>query len=500
MSDGLGRVLAGRYRLTGALGRGGMGAVWRAHDEHLGREVAVKELQLPERLTGAERANWVARLNREARAAARLKHPGIVTVHDRITDEDGRPWIVMELVHGRSLDDLIRSEGRLSPGRAAGIGRQVLAALRFAHQAGVTHRDIKPANILLEQDRVVLTDFGIAALDGDATLTATGILMGTPAFMAPEQVRGLPATAASDLWALGATLYAAVEGRPPFDATAPSAVLVAVATEEPAPARHAGGLGPALDGLLRKNPADRLTHDQLADLLAWCGDGRPAGAGGSGPAPSAPTAPAPAGTAPAAPTPAGTPGTAPTVTVRPAGPPGRDAALGSTPAGPPPTPTVLDPAPAPPGRARNRLITGIGAALLAGVAVTGYLLYEQHGGSADDATYQVNLRSAREMGAPVGFTRESEERTDGGRARLTYAAPTDDCDAGCRSQTGEVVQWLSQQPGVAAVRPPESGFDVGTCDGPGRCRLAITPYRKPPLANAQWYTEDGRLLFQVDLG
>ncbi len=187
-----------------------------------------------------ERQNWIARLDREARAAARLKHPGIITVHDRITGPDGRPWIVMELVDGGSLADLVEARGALPPQQVADIGRQVAAALAAAHRLGITHRDIKPANILIEEDRVILTDFGIAALEGDATLTATGMIMGTPAFMAPEQIRGLPATAESDLWSLGATLYAAVEGHAPFSGTAPSAVLVAVATEEPTPAVRAG--------------------------------------------------------------------------------------------------------------------------------------------------------------------------------------------------------------------------------------------------------------------
>jgi serine/threonine protein kinase len=190
-------------------------------------------LRLPEHLGEAERQNWIARLGREARAAARLRHPGIITVHDRMSGPDGRPWIVMELVDGGSLADLIERHGPLPPERVAAIGRQVGAALDAAHGNRITHRDIKPANILLEKDRVVLTDFGIAALEGDATLTATGMISGTPAFMAPEQVRGLPATAESDLWSLGATLYAAVEGHAPFKGMAPSAVLVAVAMEEP---------------------------------------------------------------------------------------------------------------------------------------------------------------------------------------------------------------------------------------------------------------------------
>lgn len=265
-------MLAGRYRLSGLLGRGGMGTVWRAHDEHLDREVAVKELRLPEDLDPVRRESWTARLDREARAAARLKHPGVITVHDRVTDEDGRPWIVMELVHGPSLDDLVKAEGPLPPERVARIGLQVLDALRAVHGMGITHRDIKPANVLLEGERVVLTDFGIAALEGDVTLTRSGALLGTPVFMAPEQVHGLAATAESDLWSLGATLFTAVEGRPPFAGSGAVAVFVAVATEEPAPAVLAGPLAPVLAGLLRKDPAERLTAEAAHRLLRALAD------------------------------------------------------------------------------------------------------------------------------------------------------------------------------------------------------------------------------------
>ncbi|MEV7617680.1 protein kinase [Streptomyces sp. NPDC089799] len=268
MTHDRGRLLAGRYRLAELLGQGGMGTVWRAHDERLDREVALKELRLPDDLDASRREAWIGRLDREARAAARLKHPGVITVHDRIAGDDGRPWIVMELVRGRSLDDLIKEEGPLPPARVARIGRQVLDALSAVHATGVTHRDVKPANVLLEGDRVVLTDFGIAAVQGEPGLTRSGALMGTPVYMSPEQVRGLPATAESDLWSLGATLFTAVEGRPPFDSSGSWAVFVAIATEEPAAAVRAGELAPVLMGLLRKDPAQRLTAEEAYDLLA----------------------------------------------------------------------------------------------------------------------------------------------------------------------------------------------------------------------------------------
>jgi tRNA A-37 threonylcarbamoyl transferase component Bud32 len=260
--DADGRVLAGRYRLVSLLG-----AVWRAVDKQLDREVAVKELRLPEHLDDAERRIRIARLDREARAAARLKHPGIVTVHDRITGEDGRPWIVMELVRGQSLADLLKAEGPLPPPRVARIGLEVLDALRAAHQAGITHRDIKPANVLLEDDRAILTDFGIAAVEGDATLTGTGAVLGTPAYMSPEQVRGQRVTAASDLWSLGAMLYTAVEGHPPFEGKSPGALFVAIATQDPAPPVHAGPLEPVLLALLHRDPSQRPTAEHLHTRL-----------------------------------------------------------------------------------------------------------------------------------------------------------------------------------------------------------------------------------------
>ncbi|GAA1830619.1 serine/threonine-protein kinase [Actinomadura chokoriensis] len=260
-------MLAGRYRRLGRIGQGGMGSVWRAHDVDLDRAVAVKELLVPEQVTDRERLGWYARMEREARAAARLRHPGIVTVHDRVTGEDGRPWIVMELIEGRSLADVLAEQGALPPRRVAMIGLAMLDALSAAHAQGVVHRDVKPANVLLEGDRVLLTDFGIAALEGDATITRSGMVLGTPAYMSPEQVEGEPVTPASDLWSLAATLYAAVEGRRPFEGPGHGAVFVAIATRQPPAPRCGGPLAQALNGLLRKNPDERLHPAQVRDLF-----------------------------------------------------------------------------------------------------------------------------------------------------------------------------------------------------------------------------------------
>jgi serine/threonine protein kinase len=277
MPLGEGSALGRRYRLVALVGRGGMGRVWHGHDDLLHRDVAVKEVIFPPGLMASEREVHYERTLREARSAARLSHRGIVTVHD-VVEEDDRPWIVMEFVRARSLQDVIDQDGRLSPGQVAEIGGQMLAALRAAHAARVLHRDVKPANVLLDTGpsggqvsgttRVVITDFGIASMEGDVTLTQTGLVLGSPAYIAPERVNGEKAGPASDLWALGATLYAACEGRAPHDRVEAMAALTAVLTEEPAAPIHAGPLAPVLLGLLVKDPALRMTAGQAAEELA----------------------------------------------------------------------------------------------------------------------------------------------------------------------------------------------------------------------------------------
>ena len=245
-----------------------MGAVWRAYDTALEREVAIKELRVPEGAGDQERRLWYARMGREARAAARLRHPGIVTVYDRVISEDGRPWIVMELINGTSLAELLAVRGTLPERQVAAIGLAMVDALSAAHAHDIVHRDVKPANVLLEGDRTVLTDFGIAAIEGDVTLTRTGMMPGTPVYMSPEQVTGEKVTPASDLWSLGATLYAAVEGRPPFTAAHPLALFNAIVTQDPAPPRCGRPLAQVLTGLLSKDPAERPSAARVRDLLA----------------------------------------------------------------------------------------------------------------------------------------------------------------------------------------------------------------------------------------
>ncbi|MQY35294.1 Serine/threonine-protein kinase PknD [Streptomyces sp. RB17] len=264
---GAGRLIAGRYRLLGKLGHGGMGTVWRAKDETVDREVAVKEPRVPDHLPERERANAFERMRREARAAARLDHPAVVNVHDVAIVED-RPWIVMELVRGRSLGDVLR-EGTLDAREAARVGLQVLGALQAAHAAGVLHRDVKPDNVLLgRHDRVVLTDFGIAQIEGDTRLTDTGGFVGSPEYIAPERVLGQRPGPASDLWSLGVLLYTATEGVSPFRRSNTPATLQSVLNSTPAaPASADGPLAEVINGLLHKDPAHRPQADRVRALL-----------------------------------------------------------------------------------------------------------------------------------------------------------------------------------------------------------------------------------------
>ncbi|MFI7133276.1 serine/threonine-protein kinase [Nonomuraea sp. NPDC050153] len=261
-------LLSGRYRLLAQLGQGGMGTVWRATDELLRQEVAVKEVRLPSDLDEESRAELAERTLREARAAATLRsHPSIVTVHDVVVD-DGRPWIIMELVRGRSLDRVVRDDGPMPPHRVAEIGLRMLDALAAAHASGILHRDVKPANVLLTDDgQVLLTDFGIATIAGDTGLTQTGMLTGSPGYIAPERLRGEADGPLADLWSLGATLFTAVEGGPPFPRPNEAAVLAAVLMQEPAPFRLAGPLAPVLAAILEKDPVRRCSPGEVADWL-----------------------------------------------------------------------------------------------------------------------------------------------------------------------------------------------------------------------------------------
>ncbi|MFF9862272.1 serine/threonine-protein kinase [Streptomyces tendae] len=373
------RVIAGRYRLLSPLGEGGMGTVWRARDELLRREVAVKEVRAPARLPQADVGRMYARLEREAWAAARISHPNVVTVYDVATD-GGRPWIVMELVRGLSLADLLDAEGPLEPGRAALIGAEVLAALRAAHAAGVLHRDVKPANVLLANDgRVVLTDFGIARVEGSEALTMTGEVVGSPEFLAPERALGRTPGPASDLWSLGVLLYAAVEGVSPFRQDTPLSTLRAIVDDELPPPHRAGALGPVVEGLLRKDPAGRLPADQAERELRLVGaGGTPSGGPRTGAAPFG--------------------AYAPTVVARPGAPggPGEPGSPGAPTASTPPMPVPATGGTSTPGgpstsrsrdrRARAALAAGLAVLVLALAGLTYALLDRSDGGAGTEGS------------------------------------------------------------------------------------------------------------------
>jgi hypothetical protein len=261
-----GHVVGGRYRLVAELGAGGFGRVWRAHDETLGVDVAIKELRLLPGMSAAEEAERLARATREARNAARLRrHEHIVAIHDIVT-ENGLPWIVMELVDGVSLDDHVAAHGPLSADQAVTVAAALLSAIGAAHREGVVHRDIKPANVMIDRNgRVLITDFGTAVHDTDTTLTATGMLVGSPEYTAPERLRGTEGLPAGDLFSAGVTLYQAIEGVLPFRRGTAAATLTAVLMDEPPAPQRAGALTPLIVRLLDKDPARR---PGIAEALA----------------------------------------------------------------------------------------------------------------------------------------------------------------------------------------------------------------------------------------
>jgi serine/threonine protein kinase len=267
-----GRLVAGRYRLAERIGRGGMGTVWRADDEVLGRQVALKRLHEHPHLSADERGTRDERMRREARSAARIVHPNVVVVHD-VVEDDGRPCVVMEYVPGHTLADLLHNGRTLPPHEAARIGLAMVSALRAAHEAGVLHRDVKPGNVLLGAgDRVVLTDFGIATTAGSSTLTRTGEMVGSIDYMAPERVRGLTPGPASDLWALGATLYQTLEGRTPFRRATAMETAYGIVTDPLTPPGQSGPLAPLIESLLAREPEARPSAEETERSLRTAAD------------------------------------------------------------------------------------------------------------------------------------------------------------------------------------------------------------------------------------
>jgi serine/threonine-protein kinase len=445
-----GHLVAGRYCLIEPVGQGGMGRVWRSHDQLLDREVAVKEVLLPDGLSAEQREELTARAMREARAAARLHHPSIVAVHDAVQDGDV-PWIVMEFVSGLSLDQTLTREQRLGWEKVAALGADVADALAHAHAVNVVHRDVKPANVLLVGRRTILTDFGIARLlDATMQLTSSGVFLGTPHYVPPEQLHGRPAEAAGDLWALGATLYTAVEGRPPYNGPTLPAVWTAILTQPPPPAPHAGPLAPVLSALLAKDPDQRPSALAVAEQLAALQHhampsvqhalAQPAASPGDGPAPLAPAIPAY--------------DAAPTVTVL------RPGATPTPPASdiPPQAPREqqnADAAPEPPaGRTRRaaemRWKTRTGNRGDSSPAVSGGIVYIGGGRDVyalDAATGQVRWK------APAGGKGDSSPALSEG---IVYIVSRDGHAYALDAATGQV-RWKAPAGGKGGSSPAVSG-------------------------------------------
>ncbi|MBB6173451.1 serine/threonine protein kinase [Nocardiopsis mwathae] len=430
--DGGERVIADRYRLRSALGAGGMGTVWLAWDPELARDVAVKEVLLPDGLSGPERDEAHARVRREARSAARIAHPSVVTIHD-VLDFEGHPWVVMELLRGRSLQQELAANGPMDPQRVAVIAVQLLEAVRAAHAAGVIHRDIKPGNVMLaDGDRVTLTDFGIATLEGGATITRTGVLVGSPEYMSPERLHSEQATAASDLWSVGVTLYAMSTGASPFHRDSITGAIAAVLSAPIPPLGWAGPLAPVIGGLLERDPGRRLTADRaLALLAAVAPPNGPDAASGERPSPpngpppwQGPVTPHPSGPVTPRPTGPATPQPHAPPAPRPGGPATPHPALG-----PPPAPIPAAPIgawPAPPAafhagrekpRRRSRvglwalLIGAVVVAAVAFLAAVAVVMSEEFGSAPPMRTYSNQWYS---IGYPEGWDYETppdEERT-----------------------------------------------------------------------------------------
>ncbi|MEV6650678.1 serine/threonine-protein kinase [Streptomyces sp. NPDC051219] len=448
-----------------------MGVVWRARDEVLGREVAVKEVRAPAGLPASDEQRMYARLEREAWATARISHRNVVTVYD-VASEDGRPWIVMELVRGLSLSEVLEGEGPMPPQRAAHIGAEVLAALRAAHEAGVLHRDVKPGNVLISNDgRVVLTDFGIATVEGSSALTMTGEVVGSPEFLAPERALGRRPGPESDLWSLGVLLYAAVEGSSPFRQDTPLSTLRAVVDEELPPPRRAGPLTPVLEGLLRKDPADRLHADDAERML------RVVGAGGA-PRADVPPSPGPYG---------------PTVTsATPPATPRLPSPLPSA-GGPATTNTTSTAAQDRPRRAAVVLAAGVLALLLA-VGGIAWVLINGMGGDGD------NGGTTRSPGGTTGGASGGGDTGSPG-----VGTPSDSGEPGGASGTPSGNGTTTDGGGHTSSPPPEQTVEIhlqtvrgsfsGACPPPEAEAPAftatITVGRTPATVEYRWVKRSG---------
>ncbi|MFD5711700.1 protein kinase [Streptomyces pharetrae] len=461
MSDvpGRERLIAGRYRLLSPLGEGGMGTVWRARDELLSREVAVKEVRAPAGLPGSDVERMYARLEREAWAAARVANRNVVTVYD-VATEQGRPWIVMELVRGISLAELLEADGPVAPRRAAHIGAEVLAALRAAHAAGVLHRDVKPANVLLSNDgRVVLTDFGIAMVEGSSALTMTGEVVGSPEFLAPERALGRTPGPESDLWSLGVLLYAAVEGHSPFRHDTPISTLRAIVDEELPPPRRAGPLGPVIEGLLRKEPAERLPAERAERDLRLIGAGGTPSEGGAAGGDTAPT----------------TPYAPYTTTVSGSSPPPRE----------PSGPTAPVPEPPPRRRAALALVAGV-AVLASALAGLAYALLNRadEGGNAGGAPTATPTARQSSPGPTQEETTEDSPSPTPSATPSPSPSPSDSGPSSSPPPQSVTVTVTGARTEYSGPCPPPAG------QAP-RFTASFTVGRVPTEVVYQWVGEDG---------
>jgi len=456
-----GRLIAGRYLILDRIGRGGMATVWRAHDELLGRQVAVKKLHSQPQLDDAELVTLFERARREAHSAARISHPNVVVVHD-VVDDEGRPTIVMEYVRSTTLADRIKAYGTVPLDEVARIGRGVIAALRAAHRAGVLHRDVKPANVLLAEDgRVVLTDFGIAQAVETSALTRTGQLVGSVDFMAPERLVGAKPGPEADLWALGATLFEAVEGRSPFLRETVAQTMYAIAMEPAPEVRGAGPLTPLIQGLLVAKPADRLSAEDAERMLR-----RPAGEAGSSVVPPAAhpmamadDAPAPAPAAnpvPESASPTPSPSPTPTPTPTPSGlnaDHGTDEAPAAEPPAEPPQPDTTDQqAHRPPGRSKKPVVlaAAVATALLITIAV---LLTNLPTGKSNV--------SATGSDGPLPADNPTRQSTGTSAPTATSPKASHSASSGAKSPTPHT----SSKPTSTAVQEdsePESGGNSGS--------------------------------------
>ncbi|WP_019885099.1 serine/threonine-protein kinase [Streptomyces purpureus] len=462
------RLIAGRYRLLSPLGQGGMGVVWRARDEALGREVAVKEVRAPAGLDDAETSRLYARLEREAWAAARISHRNVVTVYD-VASQDGRPWIAMELIRGLTLAETLDAEGALAPQRAAHIGGEVLAALRAAHEAGVLHRDVKPGNVLIANDgRVVLTDFGIARVSGTSDLTMTGELIGSPEFLAPERALGRTPGPASDLWSLGVLLYACVEGNSPFRQDTPLSTLRAVVDEELPPPRRAGPLAPVIEGLLRKDPAERLPAAEAERLL------RVVGAGGT-PRTATVHASTPVPPVPYAPTETSTPTPPLPRPVFPAPSPGPDTTVSGTER---------------PRRAVAVLTAGI-AVLLVAVGALTYALVEQDGLGGTPAAGTTTSQGGTDPATDGPGPSPTPTPPSSPPSTPPSSAPATGASTGSTSASSTPPPAQTVRVHVAAVRDSYTGACPPPADRAPSFAAGITVGRVPASVSYRWVTESG---------